>query len=413
VLVFVTDDQRADTLSVMPKTRALLSRRGVRFSNAVVTTPLCCPARATIYSGKYSHNHGVWDNDNDSGLLDTDQTVQKVLRDAGYFTAHVDRYLNNWEEWTSHPPDFDQYAVQLEGHKAWEGRREALVNGERVQVTEYTTRWIARLAGEFLARFEVEQDERPWLMFVATRAPHLPAVPENRYERAAIPSYSPPPSIEEDLSDKPWLEEFQEYDPERAAGRRARQLRSLRSVDDLVEGLLAQLEAAGELRNTLIMFTSDNGELWGEHGLTRKRWPYDESLRVPMLLRWDAGGVPSGVVRDDVVANVDVAPTIYDATGIDPPYPVDGRSMLSDTGRESILIEYRHDSDNPTIPAYSGVWSPGEVFIRFPQVGRTEYYEADDPYQLTNLSVAGSSPDLGRFLSLLRAWETCSGSSCP
>jgi arylsulfatase A-like enzyme len=269
------------------------------------------------------------------------------------------------------------------------------------------------MAREFLMRFEDEEDVRPWLMFVTTRAPHLPAVPEDRYERAPIPSYSPPPSIGEDISDKPWLEQSQEYDRERVAGQRSRQLRSLRSVDDLVADLLARLETLGELRDTLIVFTSDNGALWGEHGLTAKRWPYDESIRVPMLLRWDGGGVPAGETRSDVVANVDIAPTIYDATNVAPPYQVDGRSMLSDTGRTRILIEYRSDPDNPTIPAYAGVWSPGEVFIHFPKLARDEHYAADDPFQLSNLAGTGDTPDPDRFLTLLRAWEACSGSKCP
>lgn len=411
VLVIVSDDQRADTLLAMPKTRRSLADRGIRFVNNVVTTPLCCPSRATIYSGKYAHNHGVWDNQNTTGRLDTTETVQSVLKDEGYFTAHVDRYLNNWRAWTSAPRDFDLYAVQL-GPSAW-GPFEALVNGRRVHVADYTTDWIADEALGFATRFEAWDDTRPWLMFVTTRAPHVPATPERRYADAPVERFSPPPSFREDLSDKAWLEPFASARVEQIRRQRRDQMRSLRSIDDLVDRLVSSLEDLGELRDTLIVYTSDNGYFWGEHGLVGKRWPYDESLRVPLLLRWDAGGLLDGSTRRDLVANIDIAPTIYDAAGIAPPYPVDGRSLLSRARRRAILIEYREVVENPDVPSYLGLWSPGKVFLRFPEAGRSELYRRDDPWQLHNEYSDGRGPRTRRYLQRLRAWSRCVGDSCP
>ncbi|HJP65362.1 MAG TPA: sulfatase [Actinomycetota bacterium] len=420
VLVIVTDDQRWDSLSVMPKTRALIARHGIQFSNAVVTTPLCCPSRSSIYSGRYAHNHGVWDNNNttytktSTGHLDTELTVQHVLHRAGYFTGHVDRYLNNWEDWTDHPPDFDQYAIGLPGHKAWDLDREALINGHRVHVHQYSTSWIRDMALLFLDRFHRTEASRPWLLFVTTRAPHLPAVPEAKYRVAPVPPFHPPPSFrEQDLSDKPWLESAPKVTKAEVLKDRANQLRTLMSVDDMVGALFARLQQLGELDNTLVVFTSDNGELYGEHDLGAKRWPYDESLRVPLLVRFDAGHIPQGQVRTDVVANIDIAPTVYAVTGVRPPYTVDGHSLFSSVRRRQILVEYLHDVDVPEIPQYAGVWSPGPVFLDFPKVHREEYYAANDPYQLDNLDEERTGPDPGPYVALLAKWRTCAGSTCP
>lgn len=411
VLVIVTDDQRADTLARMPQTLELIARRGVRFRNAIVTTPLCCPSRASIYSGKYAHNHGVWDNDNTTGLLDTSETMQSVLRREGYLTAHVDRYLNNWMDWTSEPPDFDLYAVQLEQGAAW-GPRYALVNGERRYVTTYTTRWIGDMATSFIRRFETEDDDRPWLTFVTTRAPHLPATPEPRYRNADVCCWDPPPSVTESLVDKPWVRDLTSARPDQTMSNRRRQLRSLMSVDDVVGRLVGLLDELDELHDTLIIFTSDNGQMWGEHGLEGKRWPYDESLRVPLALRWDGGGVAPGTVRDDVVANIDIAPTIYDATGSSPTYTVDGVPLLSGARRRAILIEYGGDPDRPDIPHFLGVWSAQEVFLHV-LPDHHEFYAAEDRYQLDNLYGSGAGPDPGPYLELIEAWRDCAGRACP
>jgi len=410
VLVVVTDDQRADTLWAMPKTTALIAERGLAFANSVATTPVCCPSRATIYSGKYAHNHSVWDNQNTTGRLDTDETVQHVLGERGYLTAHVDRYLNNWREWTDEPRDFDLYAVQL-GPSAW-GPFDALVDGRRVHVTDYTTEWIGNTALGFLEGFERWDDARPWLMFVSTRAAHVPATPEPRYARAAVGPLAAAPSHEEDLRDKAWLDPTREADMRVARAHRSSQLRSLRSVDDLVERVIGRLGELGELRDTLILYTSDNGDQWGEHEHLGKRWPYDESLRVPMLLRWDAGGLARGTVRTDVVGNVDVAPTIYDVTGVSPGYPVDGHSLLGSERRHAILIEYRQVVENPDVPTFGGVWTPEEVFLRFPAVG-DEFYARGDPYQLRNLLARQGRKAPRAYLRRLERWRQCAGASCP
>jgi arylsulfatase A-like enzyme len=413
VLVIVTDDQRADTLWAMPATRRLIGKEGVTFENAVVTTPLCCPSRASIYSGMYAHNHGVWDNHNASGILDTDSTVQRVLRDNGYFTAHVDRYLNRWSEWTNRPPDFDLYAIQLDPLSAWEPRN-VLVNGRRSFVREYSTKWIKRKAIRFIERFESRDDSNPWLTFVTTRAPHLPAVPEAKYRKSSVCCFTPPPSLGETLHDKPELGTLPPIDIGEVKRGRRNQLRSLKSVDDGLADLVTRLEELDELRNTLIIFTSDNGYFWGEHNLTSKRWPYDESIRVPLLMRWDGQDIQRGTIRSDVVANIDIAPTIYDASGIEPPYTVDGSSLLTGEPRSEILIEYTHDPGAPNVPPYRAIWTPGDVFVNFPASGRNELYLEDDPFQLHNLYHSSDDvPDPQPYLERIGAWSDCSGSDCP
>lgn len=222
-------------------------------------------------------------------------------------------------------------------------------------------------------------------------------------------------SIEEDTSDKLWISKEVRSDKKliNFIRVRRRQLRALMSVDDLVARLIGRLRELGELRNTLIIFTSDNGEVWGEHLLGGKRWPYDEALRVPMLMRWDAGNLSAGSLRSDVVANIDIAPTIYDATGVHPLYTVDGKSLLSGHERRRILIEFRHDQDTEEVPRYQEVWSPGKVFVHYPYTGRYEFYAASDPYQLHNLYASGEAPDPAPYLARIEAWSSCSGSRCP
>lgn len=389
VLVIVTDDQRFDSLEVLPKTQRLLSDNGTRFTNAFATTPACCPSRASIFTGRYVHNHGVFTNNGAATVnLDQTTTLQARLQEHGYKTALFGKYLNRWDV-NEPPPYFDRYTVAA-GH----AYRNALWNiqGRPTIVRKYSTRFIEEQALGFLTSGSARRN--PWLAYVTFTAPHAPFAPERKYRRAPVPRFEPDPSVfEEDRSDKPpWV---QERNTPMSTVRRQRrgQMRTLMSVDDSVRNLMQALARTGQASNTLVFFISDNGYLHGEHSLQGKTTPYLPSVRVPLMLRWPVGS-PRGVVDDRIVANIDIAPTVMDA--LDLPVSgdeMDGRSLLDASWeRDRLLLEHWARAKRTT-PDWSGLVAPDHQYVEYYEdqdVGGepifAEYYNiAADPYQLDNL----------------------------
>ncbi len=396
-------------MSVMPKTLGIFRDGGITYTNGVVTTPLCCPSRASIFSGQYAHNHGVVSNTK-SRALNQSHTMQAELKAHGYRTALSGKFLNGW---TANPPHFDRWVMHLDSFI------DPTFNWEGVQkkVPGYATTLLKRKAIEYLNHFE-QQDTDPWFMQVSTNAPHEPATPATKYADAAIPAWNRSPAVlETDVSDKPAYVRAAKINRAEVAALRDRQLRSLMSVDDLVGTLFAKMRTLGEDRDTLAFFLSDNGLLLGEHRLIRKRLPYDQDIRVPFFVRWP-DRFPAGVVENKVVANIDIAPTVYESAGITPSYEVDGESLLS-SNRSRIFVEYFFDSaEGRSIPTWQQVWSPGETYTRYPATTPTtrEYYGQDDTWQLTNLyqdGIEGNEPaDAATFEALMDAWSACSGAEC-
>lgn len=423
ILVIMTDDQRLDTLSVMPKTLGWLKQKGTTFTNAFVTTPLCCPSRATLFTGRYAHNHEVRTN-RDAERMVQASTIQRYLRRNGYLTAIAGKYLNQWPL-KQDPPHFDRWAIQKHGY--FNARFN--VNGRLRTVKKYSTDFVRARAIRFLRWFE-RRDARPWLLFVTPFAAHGPFEPAPRHADAAVPDWEGNPAVfEEDRTDKPpWVQE-RSMSLQRALELRQKQLRTLMAVDDLVGRLMRELQRLGEARRTLVIFTSDNGYFWGEHGLGEKRLPYLQALRVPLIVRWP-GRVTRGAVDDRFVANVDLAATIMDAARIAPRprFPLDGRSLLGPNVRDRVLSEYWVDPGAPGTPTWAALTTAdlqyteyygenGEVIFR-------EYYDvASDPWQLENLLGDGDpendpSPEvLERLTAQLARDRLCRGTGgeagCP
>jgi arylsulfatase A-like enzyme len=198
VLVIVTDDQRAaDTMFVMPKTRHYFRRDGVRYANGFSVTPLCCPSRSTILTGRYAHNTGVHRNVLPADL-DVTTFFARLLQRAGYRTGLVGKLLNSWPA-TKTPPYFDRWA--LGGTPYLDPTFN--VNGTIESIRGYTTRVLTRFSLRFLRRFE-KADLAPWLLYVAPHAPHHPWIADERYANARVPSWAGNPAVfEQDRSDKP------------------------------------------------------------------------------------------------------------------------------------------------------------------------------------------------------------------
>jgi len=439
ILVILTDDQRFDTLGAMPKTERIFRNGGVSYPNAVVVTPLCCPSRSTIMTGRYPHDTGVHGNA-DASKLDQSTTVQRYLHDAGYQTGIVGKFLNDWPL-DQIPADFDRAAVFDHGYLDTEWG----IDGQVATIPEYSTSYIRDQALADLRAFSSDRS-RPWYLYVATSAPHDPWVPEPKYAGAPVPPFVRDPAMKEtDRSDKPpWVLRAPHLGLPTIAANRASQLRTLRSVDDLVGSLFAELDRLGESRDTLAFFLSDNGFLWGEHGLagdkgelesgsppqhiSGKRYPYLPSVRIPMAIRWP-GHVRAGQVVSGYATTTDLAPTMLQAAGVATPSdpPMDGSPLLvpGNTGateaRTQAYMEYFHDPLYPAVPSWGSILTPAAHYIEwYAPTGSVifrEYYDlTKDPFELNNLLAnadPSDDPDVSSLDAQLAHDRSCEGLTGP
>lgn len=424
VLVVVTDDQdchsmgpvfcaRMHPTDPMPRTRAWLGDRGVSYPNFFAAIPSCCPDRASLMTGQYAHNHHVR-RLQEGGNLDTSTTMQAALQGSGYRTLLAGKYLN-YTPVSVDPPHFDSFTVVKAGTYY-----DSPINDNGVVGTAgpdtYSTDLIADRTVSFISSTPADQ---PLYAYVAFTAPHmldesrnLDPVPARAYADAPVAPWVAPD--EADRTDKPrWVQQGTQTPAGTAALYLARQ-RSLYSVDDALSRIHAALRDTGRGRNTLVVFVSDNGYLLGEHGLRSKFVPYPPSLRVPLLVRWP-GHAAAGRVDRRMTSMVDVAPTVYGATGIQPPVQPDGRDVLAaGPGRSRIFAEYWQDpaaiSRYPTWR--SSVTSGRQVSVWYDPAGtvvaRESYDTGTDPDELTNTNSVTPADE-----ALLAADGSCAGATCP
>jgi arylsulfatase A-like enzyme len=436
ILVIMTDDQRLDQMRALPKTQALLGAKGTTFDNSFVDFSLCCPSRSTFLTGQYAHNHGVLANGGPHGgypHLDHSNTLPLWLQEAGYYTAHVGKYLNNYGVGSPEPPP---------GWSRWFGlidpttyrMYDYTVSDDGNPVTykesprDYQTDVIAAKAEEVLrSRAGTGQ---PFFLTVAPTAPHLerigreqtPPRPAPRYKGKFAGEALPREASfnEADVEDKP---AHINRRPALTLAKRAHitetyraQLASLLAVDDLVERLVKVLDATGQLDRTVIVFTSDNGFFLGEHRVSEGKYlPYEESIRVPLIIR--GGGFPAGARAAQMVSNVDLAPTIVALTGARARRTMDGRSLLplaldpnQGKGRTLLIEGYGEGKDKPP---FTAVRDPRWFYAEYRNGDRELYDLQADPAELRSLHADPASSavrqDLARRLARLHA---CSGSSC-
>jgi arylsulfatase A-like enzyme len=425
VLVILADDQRADSMFMMPKTRRWFEEGGTRFSEAYANTPLCCPLRSSLMSGRYQHNHGV--NNNQSGeLLDQSATLQRYLHDAGYQTGLDGKFLISWPI-NKVPPHFDRSAHFLGGYTdvKWN------VDGKLQTPDQYVTDFQSDRAVEFLDHFG-KDPSRPWYLYVTPQAPHLDFTPAPRHADAPVPEWEPSPAVtEEDRSDKPEFIRKHNFSEDEGRTARTGQLRTLLAVDDMMDRLFRRLEESGQLDNTLAIYTSDSGWQYGEHGQQSKATPYTASVAVPFYVRWP-GHLTSGASDRRPVGPLDIAPTVLEAAGISPEliHPFDGRSLLQPGGRQESLLEHHHSPDFSSVPSWASIRTAKFQYIEWysdhegTKVRVREYYDlAADPWQLDNLlgdKDPGNDPSpatLDDLASRLARYRRCVGvsgaKSCP
>jgi arylsulfatase A-like enzyme len=396
IVLIVTDDQRFDTLHVMPKVQQLLMRRGMTLRRAIVTNPLCCPSRATILTGRYSHTTGVYANVPPSGGWTSFQqsesdTIATALHDVGYRTALIGKYINGYGGETPYvPPGWDRWFAILGGGRyydlsVYDDRRGVVQYGSAPR--EYSTDVFRRQAVWFIR--SVPQGT-PLFLVVTPFAPHGPYTAARRHDGdlASAAVRLGPAVNEADVSDKPaYIAARGILSEGRIRTSTRDQWESLLAVDDLVSQIMVTLQETGRRNDTIVIFTSDNGRANREHRWWGKQVPYEESIRVPLIVSMP-GEVPADTVSDALVSNVDLAPTIADFAGAT--LSADGvslRPLLTDTAssaRDAVVLEHLDEAGQP-VPTYCGVRTPGFTFVHY-LTGEEELYDlARDPRQLQNV----------------------------
>jgi arylsulfatase A-like enzyme len=436
ILVIETDDQTVEQMRVMNNVNSLIGSQGARFSNSFVNFSLCCPSRATFLTGQYAHNHDVWSNQPPNGgfnrfqSLHGDNNLAIWLQEAGYHTAMIGKYLNGyvnqplvppgWSEWHAASPNaYGVYDYQLNDNGA---------------LTRYGTDPSDFkqdvLTGEALDFINRRAKGTPFFLWLNYTSPHIGGPnpnPNPPADCAGAPKPAPRHAHAFDNAAAPRTANFNEADVSDKPGavrnlpllsssqitdirRRYRcQLESLLSVDEGVQQMIEALGGRGALDETLIIYTSDNGYFHGEHRIrTEKQRVYEESIRVPLMMR--GPGIPAGAMVDDLVTNADLAPTIADAAGVTPRVAVDGRPLIPLAQQPGLERNRQLLIEQPNLAA---IRTPRYLYAEY-NTGERELYDLQrDPFELQSRQKDPAYAAVRATLTnRLHQLESCSGPSC-
>ncbi|MCI5065722.1 sulfatase-like hydrolase/transferase [bacterium] len=417
IIIFVSDDQHlADMEGVMPQTIDRIFKKGVTFENAFVTTPWCCPSRASIFTGKYAYKHGVKGNRNPL----REKTITHRLKAAGYYTGIIGKYLNSWKG--THRKEFDFWRVFAHGNASYTEPRfneNGVWKGYDMHIVDLYKRYMKEF---FQATVETEQ---PFLLFFTPNIPHRPAIPEKKYEKLfegekLYRAKNQECAFQEGKPD--WVQNVECFVPGKKKKKRPlerkgfqlRQRQALRSLDDVIGEALDMIRAAGEYENTAVFFISDNGMLRGSFGgLQGKPFPYEDAIHVPFGFRYP----PLTEKLTDrkahpIVANIDIPATAYDLAGVTAPPSIDGRSLLplvQDSQipwRDHLLYEgfATKASDKLKRPSFAGIRTLDFALI-ISQRDRPELYDMKrDSLQTKNI-IFTESEQAKRLFRLLSSYR--------
>lgn len=441
IVFILTDDLSWNLVQYMPHVQQM-QRDGMTFSNYFVTDSLCCPSRASIFSGRYPHNHGVLTNTPPTGGFSAfrrgaeAETFATTLKARGYRTALMGKYLNGYEAQNHYvPPGWSNFQGSGNGYRGFNyvlsqnGRVAHFGRNRRAYLTDV----LRRRGKAFVSR--VGRSGNPFLLEIATFAPHRPATPAPRdrhdFPFLQIPRDTPgfdvvPRNAPAWLRGRPALTDAQIAAMNNGYRRRAQ---SVQAVDELVGQIRRTLRERGLARNTYVIFSSDNGYHMGERRLLAgKMTAYDSDVRVPLIVV--GPHVPAGSTMNALAENVDLAPTFMRLAGIKPPSWVDGHGLvdlfhghLPSPWRDAVLIEHHHpetpngDPDRQTYssgnpPSYEALRTATELYVEYVD-GEREWYDlTTDPNELHNRFnelAADAKTGLHDRLVLL---EACRGAGC-
>jgi arylsulfatase A-like enzyme len=397
VVMMIVDDMRADDLQYMPSTRRLLGDGGVTFANSFAPYPLCCPARASIFTGQYTHNHGVYTTHAPYAFpaLKDQSTLATWLQDGGYSTVFLGKYMNGYgylprpgrstgNSLRYVPPGWTDWRASIEGglpkghpdHGSTYLYFNTTLSDNGRGFSNYKGQYQSDVYGTLSRRIILDRaaSKKPFFLYASYAAPHnggprepddLKYVTDDQGNTVKLGSPARPDWVKGRFDDvitaapgADWSDPDPSDKPEHLRTRTApnaaeleamlrvtrQRAESLYVVDKQVKRTVQALADSGELDNTLVIFTSDNGYFLGEQGIRAgKILPHDPSLRTPLLMR--GPGIPAGEVREDPFLSIDFAPTIAAAARVTPRLPVDGVSMLDvarrgDTGwHRAVLTE--------------------------------------------------------------------------
>ena len=418
VIFILTDDQRFDEMGFMnpiidTPNIDRLAREGVHFKNAFVTTALCSPSRATILTGQYMHNHGVVDNNappNPNSVF-----FPQYLQAAGYDTAFVGKWHMGEAASASRSlddpqPGFDHWvSFAGQGHYYPTQLRNGLVNqlninGEHVPQKGYITDELTDYALDYLSE---RPSDNPFFLYLSHKAVHANFSPAERhaeqYADRDIPIPASQADTDENYHGKPmWVKnqrnswhgvDFPYHSSLDVQAYKMEYHRAMSAVDDSIGRLLAWLAENGYAENTIVMLMGDNGFLFGEHGLIDKRNAYEESMRVP-LVAWGPSVLPENHKVDEIVANLDIAPTMLDIAGLKSPVQFEGQSLLPlargmsvSDWRKELLYEYYWEFNFPSTPTTFALRTDDYKLIQYHGIWDTEelYDIKNDPKEMNNL----------------------------
>ncbi|MEO7457580.1 MAG: sulfatase [Gemmatimonadaceae bacterium] len=441
IIFILSDDEDVALHAHMPKAKALLHDQGTTFDNYFVSYALCCPSRATTLRGQYPHNTLIEGNAQPTGGYDKfrslgrdSSTVATWLQAAGYRTAMFGKYMNGYQPTLGAPAGWTEWYGVGNGYPSYDYtmyEKGAMVRyGHRPE--DFLVDVIAHKAADVIRRSAA--DHTPVFLYVAPFTPHAPATAAPRHEGMFADATLPRPASfdEADVSDKPRpLVNRPRLRPEMIARMETmyrKRLRSLQSVDDLVDSVVTALRATGQLDNSYVIYTSDNGFHMGEHRLAQgKNTAYEMDIRVPLVVR--GPGVAAGRHERAMVLNNDLAPTFAAMAAARVPAFVDGRSFLpllksmrAPWGRTSFMIERRGGRDaqeelgdggdmkNPN--SFNAIRTGQYTYVEYGNGDRELYDLAADPDQLANLAKRADPALVSGLSARLAALATCRAAGC-
>ncbi len=435
IILIVVDDQLISSIDIMPTIKSQLADRGITFSNAFCASPVCAPARASILTGQYLHNHGETTNSTRKFVnkRDKQNTIATVLRGGGYKTVFIGKYTHGYDNAGYVPPGWDEWYALLGGAPGYYDYKMS-ENGKSVsygnQPGDYSTDVLAQKAYALIDSHK--NRGQPFFMYLAPCAPHAPKTPAprhlNKFRNLTLPL---PPLFEKDISDKPrWVRdyfrlnfEYNTWDTKEGSQNWLRRLETLLSVDEMLDNILKKLIKTGALENTFIFYLADNGDDLSKHiHATGKLLPYEEGIRTPIIVR--GPGVQTAINRDHLVSTVDLLPTITELAQIFSPDFVDGRSLVPllpcdplplDKWRKACLVELgkfdRWYRQSPP-PKYELLRTRSFKYIEY-DTGEKEFYDLRlDPNELLDTYENLNSKQKDILKSHLQQLRNCSGKSC-
>jgi len=436
IIFILTDDLDFSLMPYMPNVNELIRDQGATFTNYFVTSSACCPSRSSTLRGQYPHNTGIFENspgfEEFHELGNNSNTIATWMKSEGYKNSYLGKYLNLYPAGVKRsyiPPGWADWHVFLDEGEPFYFAYTMSENGKLVRHQkkdeDYSTDVINGQALDFISQ-SVEKGS-PFFSFISVYAPHGPDTPAPRHaDMYTDLIYPKSPSFhEEDVSDKPFIiRDLRRtgglFETEEADALFVKRVQTMQAVDEMVADLVQLLEETGQLDNTYIFFTSDNGFHMGEHMLpSGKMLAYEEDIHVPLYVR--GPGIQPGTTVTQMTANIDIAPTIAELAGAKPAEFVDGRSfapfMLSSVQqpadwRQLLVIETGYlDRESPVI-AYRGVRTGKFIYVEY-ENEELEFYDlVNDPYEMENLSSQLSEETLSTLHNWLAQLKVCKTDEC-